>query len=298
MRHNVLVVEARKQLGERLIEALRAEKQIGQVVHHSTLDSSLAYLRGAPPVSMVFVADDFPRNDILYFLAGAKTTSAARDGAFIYIIQSSEARIGSISTQLIGGMDGFISAPFSLEAVQKVVAFAEGVRVKNVKKRIEAACQLQIAAVMKEIDNRAIDLKFGRISSFSSDLVSAFKNLHTLRSLELEVYFELLLKMFEYVSPPPAFVIGAQEDAATEPVDPVILEALSKELESDNWEVRAKAAVSIGALGRRAACLAVYLTPLLSDSKPLCRQRAKRALQAMGTEEARVILAGVAGRRR
>lgn len=129
---------------------------------------------------------------------------AARDAAFIVILDKNDQSIGSVAQTLLSGANGILMTPFSIEDISNVVGIAAVVKKQRASARQRQALRLVINGIIKKLDliwyNCCYDLPMGFALR---DLRAAASLLPGLSEEELGVFFELATEMLGELPPPP-----------------------------------------------------------------------------------------------
>jgi hypothetical protein len=190
-------------------------------------------------------------------------------------------------------MDGFLTSPYNVSAVQEVIHLALGVKQQRMRERIEGAARLILASFSDDLNFATHDAKYqGRELKLAKDIVDAMRIFASFDEEELAIYYEVLEETFSKVQPPIAFahLIAAQEEGHAKRPSSKLVSKLRNALQDAHWRVRMAALKKIESFGPDADLLESELEKCLHDPSPECRQAAVNALshrQSRGSAGAR-----------
>lgn len=123
-----------------------------RVKAYSHTKDAYEHLRSGARYDVVLITSQIPQAETKSFITRAKETDGGREAAYIMVVKIPDQTTENIATNMIGGTDGFLLEPFSVESLKQVAAIAEGVRKKFEAERQRAAFQLIASGIIKALD--------------------------------------------------------------------------------------------------------------------------------------------------
>ena len=277
---SILLIEKDSQIRSRLVQAARAEKRVSHVLAADSLPNALRLLRENEGGDIIFMSHSFNPHETMEFVMAAKNTKHGRDAAYIGKIQNENLGKTGMAEQLLKGMDGFLSAPFTTEMVQSSIVLAGKIKFRKLISRVAVANRLILTDFMRHLDYATYDAKFRKTTvKIPESVYQGSGIIRTYCEQEQAVYFQILLEMFSNVSPPNHFLHSnvnsvGQGHISFETDHSFILSALA----DADWQKRAQAIDKISRMDAMNQMFIPELTTLLSDANASCRRKAKLTL--------------------
>ena len=238
--HNaVLLIEPRDIVRAALLQAIRSERAVQKAFANASLGQALRDVREGQSSDVVFISNRFAQKDVLHFISAAKNCNATRDSAFILLIDQAARTNLALAKQLLKGMDGFLSFPFSAEMVQATIRTALVVKAQRMQTRVALASTMILAGVLDQLDYLTYDaIHRGKPLLLSSELVNARGTINAFTHDELPIYFDALLELSLQAKAPLDFVeFDPPRDNRIYSGNPMIQMTLEK-LTSPDYRIR------------------------------------------------------------
>lgn len=200
--YNSYIVDPDLDCRMRLRQATRAVAAFKEVTQFSHLHEALGKLKDSSAINVIFLSSRFAESEIITFIQQAKEIPAGQDTAYVLILAGSEKGSASIVTKMIGGADGLLFEPFSVESLAEMTALASKVKKERSRSREMAAITLLIKQVMSQIDSVA-ELRAGGYEAGVSmkNLREMLQVVRTLDPEMLQHYFEQTVELFQKATP-------------------------------------------------------------------------------------------------
>ena len=203
-KYDAFVVDNDMAARMRLKSATTSVPRFGQVKLLSTLEEALSALNVAvASQDVIFISKRFPQDAITPFIANAKQTTAGQDAAYVLVLRTDDQQAESVAKNVLGGTDGFLLEPYSVDQLVEITELAARVRKERSQEREAAALRFLINDVIKQIDRvwflKASGFDVGRSFKKLKDMCTVFQ---TLDKETCELYYEIVVNAFEAVPIP------------------------------------------------------------------------------------------------
>jgi DNA-binding NtrC family response regulator len=195
------VVDADAVKRSRCAEAARGDGAFKKILTLASPRDFQARIEEGQVCDVLFLGQSLSSDMIIEIIAAAKKTN--EDIACIAVVGSADQQVGSVAAQVVGGVDGFLCEPFSVDGVLLVARIALRLKAQNQEKRVKVAIALMIEDVLSNLDLASVALYQ---SKSPASIMKQFKEVsNSLKSLNEEstkFYFETLIERTEeYVVP-------------------------------------------------------------------------------------------------
>lgn len=189
----------------RLKQATTAVPQFGVVQQTSTITEALSRMGSGDKCDVIFLSARLEQAEITSFIKKAKETKAGQDTAYVLVLKSG-ADGATIAQNVIGGADGMLFEPYSVDYLYEITNLAARVKKERSDFREKAAIQMLVQDLILQVDQLAY------LKSCSMDTTRAFKRLKEscdfVRGLSpesVQSYYDLAVDSFQ-AAPIPAQV--------------------------------------------------------------------------------------------
>ena len=197
----------------RLKQATTSVASFGKVVQASKLKECLDRLKGTDKADVIFISYRFERSEVLSFIAEAKQLQNSQDAAFIFVMQTKDQQSSTIAENVLGGLDGFLFEPYSVDQLVEITALAAKVKKERSQSREEAAHKFLLNDVMNQIDQiaylKSCSYETGPSLKKLKDMCTVFQ---ALQGDSKEAYFKIVADVFE-AAPLPKMVFQRKKYA-------------------------------------------------------------------------------------
>ena len=188
----------------RLKSATTSVPRFGQVRLINSLEEALASLKNAAAgIDVIFISRRFAQDAITAFIAEAKHITAGQDAAYVLVLRTDDQQADSVAKNVLGGTDGFLLEPYSVDQLVEITELAARVRKERSQEREAAALRFLINDVIKQIDRvwflKSSGFDVGRSLKKLKDMCKVFDSLD---NETRELYFEIVVNAFETVPVP------------------------------------------------------------------------------------------------
>ncbi|MBN8549035.1 MAG: hypothetical protein J0M12_06950 [Deltaproteobacteria bacterium] len=182
----------------RLKQATTAVPAFGTVQQTSTTNEALSRMGGGgEKCDVIFISYRIDQGEITNFIKKAKETKSGQDTAYVLVLKNG-ADGASIAQNVIGGADGMLFEPYSVDYLYEITNLASRVKKERSTAREKAAISMLVQDLIAQVDQLAY------LKSCSMDTSRAFKKMRdssnfiqTLSPESLQVYYELAVNAFE-----------------------------------------------------------------------------------------------------
>ena len=182
----------------RLKQATTAVPAFGAVQQTSTVNEALSRMGSSnEKCDVIFLSYRIDSAEITTFIKKAKETKSGQDSAYVLVLKGG-ADGASIAQNVIGGADGMLFEPYSVDYLYEITNLASRVKKERSSAREKAAIAMMVQDFIAQVDQLAY------LKSCSMDTARCFKKLkessnfiRTLSPESLQVYYELAVNGFE-----------------------------------------------------------------------------------------------------
>lgn len=181
----------------RLKQATTAVPQFGAVQQTSTVNEALSRMGGGDKCDVIFLSFRIDQSEITNFIRKAKETKAGQDTAYVLVMKGG-ADGATIAQNVIGGADGMLFEPYSVDYLYEITNLAARVKRERSDLREKAAIQMLVQDLITQVDQLAY------LKSCNMDTVRAFKRLKEscdfIRSLSpesVQAYYQMAVDSFQ-----------------------------------------------------------------------------------------------------
>lgn len=214
----------------RLKQACGAVPTFGKVLHAPSLVDALRAVNDGLVKDVVFVSKAFGQEAIASFIKDSKALPKGQDAAYILMLSENDAS-SSVAQSVIGGADGLLFAPYSVDQLVEITSLAARVRKDRGQAREAAAFRFLLADMMKQIDVVAYAKSCGYEPGAT---YGAFKQacsvLKALSPQSLEIYHRVAVDAFEAAPLPTNLTERKRYGGASSRVKKKMSERLAAEL--------------------------------------------------------------------
>jgi response regulator of citrate/malate metabolism len=214
MAYRVLIVGVDRVKRNHLKEAVSASGLFSHVTSSSSLKDAQKSMELGEKLDVIFIRNEFSLADLAKFISDGKEFVNSRDAAYITVLDEKDSGAGEVTKNVLGGADGILIAPFSVDRLQGITVLADKVRRERVRERNDKLLRFlvqSIKASFQKVANEARD----QAPTFRRNL-KEFRNLcqiiETFEQDVLEYFHEILIETFGALPPPAkSLYAGASE---------------------------------------------------------------------------------------
>jgi DNA-binding NtrC family response regulator len=182
----------------RLKQATTAVTQFGAVQQVGTLQEATAKIQSSRQCDVIFLSYRFQPGEISEFIKKAKETKEGQDAAYVLVMKSNSGDGATIAQNVLGGADGMLFEPYSVDYLYEITNLAAKVRKERSGTREKAALQMLANDMVSQVDQLAY------LKSCEMETVRQFKKLAEscafvkgLSPESLQTYFDMVVNAFE-----------------------------------------------------------------------------------------------------
>lgn len=159
-------------------------------------------IKNETSTDIVFISNRVGLDNAIALMVSLKAEFAARDAAFILLMEGSTDR-GVLAEIMLKGIDGFLIEPYSVDQLSEVVKIAERVKAEHRAARFKKAGVLLVKELIDQIDQLSALVRSKRPATISravlQDISSAIHQLDP----ELQAQFHtLVVDIFSSIETP------------------------------------------------------------------------------------------------
>lgn len=177
--------------------------EFGLVEYSQSLSDALQKVGTGSVYDVVFVSNRIPEADFQAFIKKAKETQGGQDTAFVLVLSTNNQGNATVAKNVIGGADGFLFEPYSVDNVMDTTFLATRVKKERSFAREKAALGMLVKDIIPQLDQLAY------LKSCKMDTARGLKKLEEfcspIRNLTaelLQVYFEEAVINFSFAPVP------------------------------------------------------------------------------------------------
>jgi hypothetical protein len=165
----------------RFKQVARSTDTLASIYLSSTLGEALDRVRNIPGLGAIYVSSRFQRDFVTSFIGEAKRAPENRQSAYLVVMPGQQAEQQELAAYALGGADGFLMDPFSVESLNETIRVAKQVNKKRSSEQHEVAIDILLGTIVEHIDQAAATLRSGGAPSNSlKGLKQASETLHAL----------------------------------------------------------------------------------------------------------------------
>ncbi|RIL10224.1 MAG: hypothetical protein DCC75_04840 [Proteobacteria bacterium] len=170
--------------------------EYGKVYQCGSIANALTRLSGEDNIDMIFVSHHFDQKAIHRFISDAKNTRQGRDSSYILVMESKKQDTNTAVKDVLGGADGLLLEPYSVESLVEITKIAVEVRKERLAAREAAALQFLINEMANQLDQVASNLanEAARGQDWKA-LKDSGQTVKDLQPATLEIYYDILCEM-------------------------------------------------------------------------------------------------------
>ncbi len=194
---NALIVDPDPSSRLRLRQAMSAVVSLQKVTQCSDTSEAARLIESARDYDLMFLSKRLDLGKISSFIDQIKSMENGRDLAFVIVQEKDDQASGKLALSMLGGADGFLVEPFSVDSLVETTILSTQVKKKRAIEREQAAISLLIKEIISQLDVYAQLRAGGHEAKISqrnlADMCSALKHI-TPESLDF--YYEEAVRLF------------------------------------------------------------------------------------------------------
>lgn len=156
VRYDAFLVDSDLDARMRLKAATTSVSSFGKVHQASRLKECMDRLKsGGDRADVIFLSYRFDRSEVVAFIEEAKQIPSSQDAAYVLVLRTQDQDSSTIASNVLGGADGMLFEPYSVDQLIEITALAAKVRKERSAFREEAALKFLLSDVMNQIDQIA-----------------------------------------------------------------------------------------------------------------------------------------------
>lgn len=182
----------------RLKQATSAVPAFGTVTQVGTTNEALSRLQNLDRCDVIFVSYRFDQSEINSFIQQAKALKGGQDAAYVLVLQTAKGDSATIAQSVLGGADGMLFEPYSVEFLYEITNLAAKVKKERSSAREKAAISVIVNDLTNQVDQAAY------LKSCNMDTSRVLKKIREactflagLSPETMQTYYELAVKTFE-----------------------------------------------------------------------------------------------------
>ncbi len=200
-----------------------------------SLEEALSKLQTMDSADTIFIAEKFAQEDVMRFIKSAKELKSSLDAAFILVVSPRENLSQEIARFLVGGVDGVLCEPYSVDQFNEIVNIATRVRKERSAAREAGAIRFLLSQISEQISILA-QLKAHGVSSLREnrklvEMCQVFKSIDEAKRLQ---YHAIAMDIFEKAVIPKPVKVGPAYAGTSSRVRKKMEEKVLKKLSSDS----------------------------------------------------------------
>jgi hypothetical protein len=189
---NAMIIDTDQARCRRLVSAMKSEELITPFPVKS-FDEAYSHLQHDYRIyRLIFIAPDMDRDELKPFLSTAKNSPASSVCAFISVMSSAQTDTGTVTRQLLSGIDGVLQEPYSADGFRTVVEIARKMIQRDTEDRARKAMETALVDMLSQVDTK---------KEQTPKANPRIQNLHTIldevHEMDEELFAETLLLFFE-----------------------------------------------------------------------------------------------------
>jgi len=231
-RCNAYIIDPAADSRMRLYNAMGEVLTFKSVVLHDSPKTALHDLLISSPCDMAFISSKISFAGRIDFISRAKVLSRGKDAAFVLVMVGEGQDVKEMSKNLMGGISGFLTEPYSVDQLVELTEIAAKVRLQRALDRHNMALNVllpeifHLVDVMALLQSRGIPQRVTRNKLKEMGVI-----LKTLSPESLEIFYDLAEKMLSDWAPAKE-VAGLAYDGASRRVhtgiEKLLLEVVPK----------------------------------------------------------------------
>lgn len=198
-RFDIYIIDPDLDARMRLKQATTLVSNFGQVYQASKLRECLEKVQNlSGQLHVIFISGRIDKEETIGFIQSAKQITSTQDAAFVMVKSSADKQSASVAESVLGGADGLLFEPFSVDQLNEITHIAARVRRERSNAREEAALKFLLSDVINQIDQlaylKAMEYETGPTFSKLKEMCAVFK---TLQGDSVDIYKKLVVDTFE-----------------------------------------------------------------------------------------------------
>ncbi len=229
---NLIHIEPDAPARSRFKESTIPVHWFGPLVQVGTMEDAVGRLNNGLKADIVFFSYRFADDVIGPFVKSVGESKGGEDAAIVQIMKSDSAG-ASMASQMLKGVHGFLTEPFSVDGLTEIAMLTVKVKKDKSDEREKAAVRFIVGDIMRQIDRAAFlmscEMDIGKTVSQIKNLAGIVKGFS---GPTLDAYFKVVLEDFENAPLPSASLIKFKNyKGASARVRKQMQEKLLKELD-------------------------------------------------------------------
>ena len=173
-----------------------------RVKAYSHTKDALEHLRSGVKYDVLLITSQIPQEETKGFIAKAKESEGGKEAAYIVVVKIPDQTTENVASGMLGGTDGFLFEPFSIESLKQVAEIAERVRKKFEDERQKAAFQLIASDVMRCLDELAVaTITNENLLAAKKQMQQSARSIKKMTSEQYALYVDIMSSVFENARP-------------------------------------------------------------------------------------------------
>ncbi len=197
VKYNALIVDTDLDRRMRLKSATTSVVQFGKVNLLNDLDDAKNQISGGKAFDVIFVSSIFEQGPISEFIKSAKELEAARDAAYVLVLQTKDQESSNVASNVMIGADGMLFEPYSVDSLVEITELAAQVKKDRSLQREQAAIGFLLDDVLQQIDMlaylKSAGYDVGRGIRRFKQMCSVFE---TLEKDSKQLYYNIAIEKF------------------------------------------------------------------------------------------------------
>lgn len=206
------VIEPENIMRTKLRQALAASDVYGRSIVATSLNEATRLFKDMEEsIDVVFISANFGDMNAQSFYESSKKLKPLNDAAFILVFRGDVSYAPTLASNLIGGADGFLIAPFSVAGVSDTAKIAMRVKRQNADLRLSAAAGVVVDSMISEVDRRAKRKADGKqVPKVRKDLLEAGKQFKLVAGDSIDNFYDTAVERFSAIEAPESDGSGYQ----------------------------------------------------------------------------------------
>lgn len=173
-----------------------------RVKAYSHTQDALEHLRSGVKYDVLLITSQIPQEETKSFIQKAKESEGGKEAAYIVVVKMPDQTTENVASGMLGGTDGFLFEPFSVESLKQVATIAERVRKKFEDERQRAAYRLIATDVMRSLDEFAVaTITNENIPGARKQMQQSVRSIKKMTSEQYGMYVDIMSSVFETARP-------------------------------------------------------------------------------------------------
>lgn len=201
---SAVILDSESYRRENLRQVLRADSHFKKLASMGTQRELERELETGSLFDIFFIEERLSEAVIGELMAEGQDNKSVTESAYIVVGSSADSGTEDSAKKLLLGAHGFLFEPFSVDAMEEVVAIASKIKLEARRVRVGAAVSVLLKSASETLDHLALAKKAGQNVDLKHNLGEKIREITDLVKEDKKLYFQQVCNVFENASPPKA----------------------------------------------------------------------------------------------